>query len=147
MDHALWLLSLPLVLDPVFHQRSTKTRPQKQLGLSQRWSVWWRKDDAGGFEGRTDRLKNQPPDIAKRLLQLRSRLWLDAIHTKHLRCLLCRNDQVKIEETVKIYKTLFNCELAIFKSPSLISIIVDGAQLVGQPDHIAWLLNAMKQVA
>ena len=30
---------------------------------------------------------------------------------------------------------------------ALISVVVDGTQFDGQPDHIARLLNAMKQVA
>ena len=30
---------------------------------------------------------------------------------------------------------------------SLISVVVDGMQFDGQPDHIARLLNAMKQAA
>ena len=66
MDLVPWLLSLPLVAGLAFHQRFTTSRPQKQLSLSQKWPAWWQRDDAGGFEADTGRLKKQPPDAAPR---------------------------------------------------------------------------------
>ena len=66
MDLVPWLSSLPLVTDLVFHQRFTTSRPQKQLSLSQKWPAWWQRDDAGGIEADTGRLKKQPSDVAPR---------------------------------------------------------------------------------
>ena len=66
MDLVPWLLSLPQVASLVFLQRFTTSRPQKQPSLSQKQPAWWQRDDAGGIEADTGRLKKQPPDVATR---------------------------------------------------------------------------------
>ena len=53
------------------------------------------------------------------------------------------------EEAVKPTKRhrRIDAEMQVVKAELPISVTVDGLKLDGQPDHIARLVNAMKQVA